>query len=412
MRSLASNSLILSASNVLSAVLGFSLSLIIGRGVGAAGFGVWTFCMAWAALLTMICEFGLNSLLIREAVRMPESSNRLLAVSLALKLIFVTILGSCVWLLAPVLSLDLKSSAALSVSLLIAVVGIVFGSFTALFKASGWMSPILWLNGLGGIFQVGWSLWIIRSGSGILSLIWAAVAIDLSQLVAAILLWWHRIRPQGGRLDISSIDALQMLKDSMPFAISAFLGALESRSSVLLLGYLSGETEVGRFGMASRFFEASRLLPNGIYDSAFPALAAARRSTARADRKMMQRLGQLILIYTVGVVMILILFSHQIIHLTYGEGFISAAPTLTLLGVALLPTLHNALTEVYLFATGDEKYATRLGSFGLMVQILASIPLMTLYGAPGAAVGILCGELVIWLPLQWRLKRLTLSVDE
>ena len=89
-----------------------------------------------------------------------------------------------------------------------------------------------------------------------------------------------------------------------------------------------------------------------------------------------------------------------------------ATPTLRWLGVAMLPTLHNALMEVYLFATGDEKYATKLGAFGLAVQIVASIPLMIFYGASGAALGILCGELVIWLPLQWQLRKLTLPAVE
>jgi O-antigen/teichoic acid export membrane protein len=405
MRSLAPNSLILTASNILSAVLGFSLSLIVGRGLGEAGFGIWTFCLAWAALLTMICEFGLNSLLTREASQMPDKSNRLLVVSLALKIFFVSIIGGGVWFFAPVLALDSESSAALSVSVLIAVANVVYGSFTAIFRSSGWMSPILWLNVLGGLIQLGWSAWILSAGGSILSLIWIAAAVDFGQVLIAILLWWNRLRPQGGTLEISRVDAIQMARDTIPFAVSAFLGAIEARSSVLLLGYLRGETEVGQFGMASRFFEAARLIPNGIYDAAFPALAAAKKSRERNDRKLFQQLGQIILVYTVSVAMFLILFSRRVIHLTYGDIFISATPTLTLLGVALLPTLHNALMEVYLFATGDEKYATKLGFFGLTFQVLASFPLMFFYGASGAAIGLLIGELAIWLPLRWRIMK-------
>jgi O-antigen/teichoic acid export membrane protein len=406
MRSLVPNSFILTASNILSAVLGFSLSLIVGRGLGEGGFGIWTFCLAWASLLTMICEFGLNSLVTREASQMPERSNRLLAVSLALKLLFVSMIGGIVWFLAPILALDSESSLALGVSVLIAVASIAYGSFTAIFRSSGWMSPILWVNVLGGLVQVGWSAWILRSGGGILPLIWAAAAVDFGQLLTAILLWWNQLRPRGGALEISRVEAVRMARDAIPFAVAAFLGAIEARSSVLLLGYLRGETEVGRFGMASRFFEAARLIPNGIYDAAFPALAAAQKSGARNHGRLFQQLARIILAYAVSLVLILILFSRQIIHLTYGDSFTSATTTLTLLGVALLPVLHNALMEVYLFATGDEKYATKLGFFGLMVQILASIPLMLSYGAAGAAIGVLIGELAIWLPLRWRVRQL------
>jgi len=405
MHSLAPNSLILTASNILSAVLGFSLSLIVGRGLGAAGFGIWTFCLAWAALLTMICEFGLNSLLTREASRMPDRSNRLLAVSLTLKLFFVSIIGGIVWSFAPIVALDAESSAALRVSILIAFANIAYGSFTAIFRSAGWMSPILWLNILGGLIQLGWSAWILSAGGSILPLIGAAAIIDFGQVFIAILLWWNRLLPQGGALEISQVDAIQMVQNAIPFAISAFLGAIEARSSVLLLGYLRGETEVGQFGMASRFFEAARLIPNGIYDAVFPALAAAQKSSERNDRKLFQKLGQIILAYTVIVVVFLIFFSRQVIHLTYGDAFTSATPTLTLLGIALLPTLHNALMEVYLFATGDEKYATKLGFFGLTIQIFVGIPLMLFYGASGSAIGILIGELAIWLPLRWRMKK-------
>lgn len=402
MRSLAPNSLILTASNILNALLGFSLSFIIGRGLGESSFGIWVFSLAWASILMMICEFGLNSFITREASRIPENLNRLLLLSLVIKLILVSIFGGGIWYLAPILALNSPSSTALRVSLLIAVVGLAYGSFTAIFRSTGWMSPILWLNLLGGITQVAWSIWIIRSGGDVLSLIWVALAIDFGQLIAAILLWWNRLRAYGGAMKILIVDMTQMARDTLPFAVSGFLGAIEARFNILLLGYIRNETEVGRFGMASRFFEAARLLPNGIYDAAFPAFAA--QNSGGTNKVLFRRLSQVILIYTVSVTLVLILFSRQVIQLTYGDRFILATPTLSWLGVALLPTLHNSVMEVYLFATGDEKYATRLGLFGLIVQILTSIPLMIFHGAPGAAIGVLISELVIWLPLWRRIK--------
>ena len=267
------------------------------------------------------------------------------------------------------------------------------------------MSPILWLNLFGGITQVLWSAWILWSGGRVLALMWAAFAVDIGQLLMAIFLWQNRLRQGGGPFKISRVDMTCMARETLPFAISAFLGAIEARSNVLLLGYLSSEAEVGRFGMAARFFEAARLIPNGMYDAAFPAFAA--KNSSDLDRKgSFRRLSQVILIYTLIVTLTLILFSRQVINLTYGTSFLTATPTLSWLGIALLPTLHNSVMEVYLFATGDEKYATKLGAIGLTVQIIAGIPLMFFLGAPGAAVGVLIGELAIWLPLGVRIRRL------
>src|SRR5262249_1205493 len=99
MRDLTRDSLVLIVSNILGAGLGFAPSLVIGRGLGEADFGRWTFCFAWASALGMICEFGLNSLFIREASRAPEESNQLLIGSLTAQLIFVGLLGISVWIL-------------------------------------------------------------------------------------------------------------------------------------------------------------------------------------------------------------------------------------------------------------------------------------------------------------------------
>jgi O-antigen/teichoic acid export membrane protein len=354
----------------------------------------------------MICEFGLNSFITREAARIPENLNRLLLLSLVIKLVLVSIFGGGVWYLAPILALDSPSSATLRASILIAVVGLAYGSFTAIFRSAGWMSPILWLNMLGGITQVAWSIWIIKAGGDVISLIWVALAIDFGQLIAAVLLWWNRLRASSGALEVLFVDVTRMAKDTFPFAVSGFLGAIEARLNILLLGYIRNETEVGRFGMASRFFEAARLLPNGIYDAAFPAFAA--RNSQITSKALFRRLSQVILMYTAGVTLVLILFSRQVIQLTYGDYFILATPTLSWFGVALLPTLHNSVMEVYLFATGDENYATRLGLFGIIVQILVSIPLMLFHGAPGAAIGVLISELVIWPPLWRRIRNYSL----
>jgi O-antigen/teichoic acid export membrane protein len=411
MRTLAPNSLILTISNILNAAAGFALSLVVGRGLGEPGFGVWVFCLTWASILTMICEFGLNSLLTREAARMPNKLNQLLLISLTIKLFLVLILAGGVWLCSPILALNVESSAALRVSMLIVFAGVSYGSFTAVFRSAGWMSPILWLNLWGGIIQLIWSGWILWAGGGILALIWAAFAVDIGQIFSAILLWQNRLRPGGGPLNFVMADLNRMARDTLPFALSAFLGALEARSNVLLLGYLSSGTEVGRFGMASRFFEAARVLPNGMYDAAFPAFAA-QLSQGKNPREIFQSISRVILLYTLLVTISLIWFSRQIIDWTYGPLFLSATPTLSWLGVALLPTLHNAVIEVYLFATGDEKYATKLGLVGLTVQIVASIPLMHFFGALGAAFGVLIAELAIWLPLRLRMGRLLLRTHE
>ncbi|MBN8621087.1 MAG: oligosaccharide flippase family protein, partial [Anaerolineae bacterium] len=69
---LSRNTLILLVSNIGSALLLFALSAIIGRAYGKEGLGVYSTAMAWVFPLSLIAEFGLNTLLTREIARQPE----------------------------------------------------------------------------------------------------------------------------------------------------------------------------------------------------------------------------------------------------------------------------------------------------------------------------------------------------
>ncbi len=395
-------SLTLITSNVTGAALGFALSLVVGRGLGGAGFGRWTFSLAWASALTMLSEFGLNTLLTREAARSKDQANRLLIGSLAAKLLLSGALGGAVWLASPFLGTDPESSAALRIAVLLAIAGTVYGSFTALFRAFEWMTPILWLNALGLVGQLIGAAWIVRAPVGwpVWSLMTLAAGAQIVQSLIALGLWWVRLKPRGGAPRPSFRLTTDMLRMAVPFAAAGALSAIQMRSSPLLLGYLSGAAAVGWFGAAARFGEAAKLIPNGIFGAVFPALAAGD------GPRLLRGFQRALWVMAVGMALILILFAAPILRLTYGPAFLPAAATLVWLGLGLVPSLLNGGIELYLYAAGDEAYATRLSAVAVAVQVIASLPLISFFGASGAAAGIALGEVVIWWPLRRRMKTL------
>src|SRR6185436_16474297 len=216
-----------------SAALGFVLSLILGRGLGEAGFGRWTFCLAWASALTMLSQFGLNTLVTREAARDKGRANQVLIGGLVAQSLFSLLLGS-VLLFAPSLGFDPESSAGLRLTILLIVAGTVYSSLAALFRAFEWMLPILWLNVGGLLLQLPWSIQVLRSGGGVLELIIGAWEVQLIQLILAIALWWFTLRPIAGPLRVAPHAVGQMVRQSLPFAVAGLVGALQMRSSPLM----------------------------------------------------------------------------------------------------------------------------------------------------------------------------------
>ena len=85
MKRVAANSGILIAVNVSGAGLGFWLSVVLARGLGLADFGRYTLAIAWTFALSLLAEFGLNTLITRDVARQPADASPYLAAATVIK---------------------------------------------------------------------------------------------------------------------------------------------------------------------------------------------------------------------------------------------------------------------------------------------------------------------------------------
>ncbi len=397
---LTKNSFLLIFSNLGGAVLSFGISILIGRGLGKIDLGNWTFIFAWVAVISLVCEFGTTSLLIRESSRAPGDSNKLLIAALTVQIFLIGIFGMMIWALSPVLSINAETLSALRIALIISFAGIIYGSFTATFRSAQWIWPILWINIIGLFVQLFLSILVSRLGGTLVHLVWVAAAVDIAQLFFAVILWWGRIRPNGGEIRFSIDKSIALIKHATPFAAAGILAAVQMRSPVMLLSYLKSTSELGLFGAASRWSEAAKLIPYGIFGALYPAFAT------KHGAEYYKKSAPVIQILAVSVTLVICLFSRPVLFFSYGAEYIQGAPILFWLGAGLLPSLLNGNMQAYLYAVGREKYATKMRGFAIFIQVLAGFPLIYFYGAVGAAISILLGEVIIWFPLLKELKKI------
>src|SRR6185295_2577924 len=71
--------------NIAGAVMGFLMAATLGRGLGDAGFGQYSFVMTWLASLVLFTEFGLSTIITRDIAAQPEQTQGYLVNSLAAK---------------------------------------------------------------------------------------------------------------------------------------------------------------------------------------------------------------------------------------------------------------------------------------------------------------------------------------
>jgi O-antigen/teichoic acid export membrane protein len=288
----------------------------------------------------------------------------------------------------------------------LAIAGATYGCLSAVFRAwREWLVPVLAVECAGALLQLAGSVWVVHRGGRVDALLWLAASIQVLQVVAAAVLWratraWHDSleRPTFG-------SAMALLRRSAPFALAGVIANAHERVAPIALGYLATTEQVALFGASSRLAGLVKMAAQSAFAGALPVLAAevARGAASRIRAQFHTALRA----FTLVAAVFLATFSGLLLRATYGTAFVAAAPALVWMAGGLVPTLINSGRKISLYAAGRERTATTWSAVALAIQGAGCLMLVPRFGASGAAMAILAGEISIW----WMLRRGEVAVQ-
>ena len=386
------------ASNFARTAIGFATSLVIARPLGIDDFGRWTLCMAWAAALTTIVDFGFGALLTRDAARDDPGVGGAVAVAFVARIGVLLPVALLFVLASSHLSLDVATAAGLQIVPLIAMAGAAYGCLAPVFRA--WPRALvvaLGIETIGALGQWAGAWWLVHAGRGVVELLVLAAVVQAVQFSAAAALWL-RFGPRAAFEWPSPITIARTMRAAWPFAAAGLLANAQLRLAPLLLGFLAAPAAVAAFGVASRIGGVVRMLPQAAFAGALPVLShEAKRGATDLVRVRFERT---LLAFVITAASVLVIAAGPIVSVTYGDGFAAAVAPLVWTGIGLVPALMNSGRKVYLYACGHEAVAVRWSAVALALQAGACALLIPEFGATGAAAGLALGEALVWLPLR------------
>jgi O-antigen/teichoic acid export membrane protein len=413
LRRIGQNTGILLTVNIVGSLMGFLMAVALGRGLGDAGFGQYSFVMTWLLSLMLLAEFGLSTVLTRDVAAQPERTHSYLFNSIAGKSLLSLPAIIILLFFAPELAADQNPVVipALRWGVIFLYTGLVYSSFTAVFRAHQVMMPILWLTLGGQIILLVGTLWLLLAQQPLFLLIaWAGLS-QLLQCSLAYLLYQNFARDfhptQSWKVEKPLLKAL--LIKAWPFALAGLLAALQLRANALILAYLAGDQALGWYAAANRFVETGKQLPAAFYAAMLPAMAAlagarnVQQSQALHKTLTQSRLGLLVFggLASLGALVL----AEPILSLTYGPMYQPATLTLQLLTLTLIPSGQNSLLIIYLYACDDEKFVNLLTALGALVNLTLCFWLIPQWGAAGTAMALLVAESLLYLPYRLRAAR-------
>ena len=288
MKKIASNVGWLAGEKLITMALQFVVGLYVVRYLGTENFGKLSYSSGSIALFFAPAKLGLDAIVVRNLVKEPDTSNKIMGTAFALKLLSDSLTTIAIAIIIFQLTPDPQ----------IRWLTIILGSS---FLFSPWEVIDFWFQSqvrskaialvkTGQRFvDYGGKLGLILLGASLLPF---ALPFFLGVSFYCLGCNWVYARqsnqPRGWQFDPKL--AKTMLRDALPLVFSGVAIAIYLNIDRVMLGNLVNVTEVGIYGAASRFSELWYFLPTTICGSVFPAIIQAKQRNEQEYRQKIQQL--------------------------------------------------------------------------------------------------------------------------
>ncbi len=393
---LEANARLLAIGNVAGAGLSFILYAAIGRALGDAALGVYAAALAYAYPASILVEFGLGTLIIRDAGGDLARGNVLMRLTIAQRLVMggVVLAGLCagaVWMVG-----DPLVARAILIAAPLVILTPLFGAFTAVIRVGGDAGAVALLNLTMLGVQVPLTLLVLATGGDVLLALVVNTLTSAGQVVAAWAVWRRSHAYRAPDAPIRRVDMVQIIRRSVPFAIGGVLAALAMRLPFMLTGAVADMAALGLLTAAWRFIDAAKLIPNALYNALLPALSAAQDEPDRAWA-LYAREQRRLLVYGALVGGGLAIGAPLAIGLVFGADFSGAVIPLVILAIGMAAACVRGGSLVWGYAGDGAGRANRAIAAGLLLTAIACALCIPLFGAAGAAVAVVAGDTLTWL---------------
>lgn len=398
LRQVARNTVAGLVGNTIGLGLQFVASIVVARGLGAAGFGVYSSALAFAMLFGTLADGGVTGGLTRElAIAEGGVARRLLGVGLVIKV------G------ASVLAYGLLLGVAVVVGFAgeqLAVVAVMGGAYVLSFLGQTALGVVRALGrmeieaGLTVVYSGVFAVWVVVVPRSPLLFAWGwVVAYAAFALVGLGVVFGLFVRPIWV---FDGVLARQIWRVGLPLGLSALLLLVYTRLPIYMLTLLSSARQVGVFNAAFGLVRNLQVLAVTLSAALGPVLvrlAAEDVVQLRAAYTVALRTTLLLLVpVAVGGSVL----SGSLVALLFGAAYVASTPVLALGVWSLCCYTLSFVAQTLLVAQGRGTRWFAALSAGLVLNAGLALLLTPQLGAIGASYAALAADvLVLGLTLWW-----------
>lgn len=392
-RKIAKNTSLLLVSQIISYILAFFYMIYIARYLGADGFGILSFALAFTGIFNIFADLGLNTLTVREIARDKSLTGKYFSNVVLMKIILSI---STFGVLAVVINLLGYPPETINVVYFVALSVILtafYGIFNSIFQAHEKMEYQSAGQVINSILMFIGVLIAINYEFSVLGFAFIFFITSVISLVYISIVYMLKFSLPKIKIDIDFWKPT--IKEALPFGLTGLSSMIYTYIDSVMLSLIQGNEVVGWYNAAYRLILALLYIPVTINIALFPSMSQFHVSSQDSLRLVTERYFKLMIIIGIPLGAAVTILADNIVILIFGYEYLQSVIALQILIWTTVLTFAGASFIKLLEATNRQLIITKISSICVVVNILLNLVLIPEFSYVGASISTVITEIIL-----------------
>ena len=363
-------------------IVSLFVGIYVARYLGPERFGLLSYAISFVGLFTAIATLGLDGIVVREIVKLPQQRGTLLGTSFLLKVAGAFVM----WLMILIASFFTKNDVLTNTLIAIITFGVIFQAFNVIdfnFQAEVKSKYVVHSQFVQLIFSSFIKLVLIFNE---LPLIWFAAVYCLDAAILAFGLVFSYLNNHGS-FKIWKWDAKiakGLLLDSWPLMFAYMSYLIYAKIDRIMIKEMLDEYSVGIYSAAYVIYEAPLFIALMVAKSVYPILVQYYQNNKDRLFELYLELSSYMTLLSYLIVLFIFIFHEDLIQITFGNNFVESSKILVILSFGLIPMFNAFLRSSYMTISESQKIILYTTLFSSIINILLNFFMIKKYGIEGA----------------------------
>jgi len=378
--------------NIAHAILQFLLNIVCARAFGTNDYGLINYSASLIAFFTAIGTLGFHGVITRFFAEDEKKAGELIGTGVFARAVLSII---SIILLQIIVSFSGKADPQTRLIVFCQSLQILFASFDLYmywFRFRSEAKTVAILRLVAFFVAAIWKLVAILMWH---SIVFYVIGVSLETGFFTTLQGvWFRKKYSHYKLKFSNETFKKILKISYPFIFSALLVTIYGQTDKIMLKSMLSNTAVGLYSVSLTLAGAISIIPNALIEGFRPDIMSFRISDQNKYRQRMQQLYGLVFWVSIAYCLFITAFARPIVLLLYGDQYIEAVPSLSLVVWYTSFSYFGSINNVYMVAEDKTKWVQLSTLVGALLNVVLNFMLIPSMGIIGAALASLITQIL------------------